>query len=181
MRRIAAGGQLKELDGELIILHWGILFARGDLLGDPDGWLDDLIDEGILIGGEFVILLALGLIAVILMVAAFCLKRQVLAIGSAFAWLVFAGAAYIESAGDATTAAYWIFWFGIAMAIAMSLEAVIVQRSAKKIREEETAIATLSKEYEHPADRIRREHGLPPSEARKRQATRRREKDAGWD
>jgi len=182
LRRLSVlGVGLKELDGELIILHWGILFARGDLLGDPDGWLDDLIEDGIIIGGEFVILLALGLIAVILMVAAFCLKRQVLAIGSAFAWLVFAGAAYIESAGDATTAAYWIFWFGIAMAIAMSLEAVIVQRSAKKIREEETAIATLSKEYEHPADRIRREHGLPPSEARKRQATRRREKDAGWD
>jgi len=185
LRRIAAGGQLKELDGELIILHWSILFARGDLLGDPEGSILtiilNLIEEGILIGGEFVILLALGLIAVILMVAAFCLKRQVLAIGSAFAWLVFAGAAYIESAGDATTAAYWIFWFGIAMSIAMALEAVLVQRSAKKIREEETAIATLSKEYEHPADRIRREHGLPPSEARKRRKTRQREKDTGWD
>ena len=184
LRRIAAGGQLKELDGELIILHWGILYARGDFLGDPIGWIieiiNDLIDDGTLIGGAFVILLALGLIAVILMVAAFCLKRQVLAIGSAFAWLVFASAAYIESAGDMATAAYWIFWFGIAMAIAMSLESVLMQRSAKKIKEEEAAMDNLSKVYEHPADAIRRKHGLPPSNARKRQEVRRREKDAGW-
>jgi len=185
LRRIAAGGQLKELDGELIILHLGIIFARGDFLGDPTGWVEEiiawLISIGVLIGGEFVILLILGLIAVFLMIAAYCLKRQVLAISSSFSWLVFGLAAYIEAAGDTALALYWIFWFGIAMTIAMSLEAVLMQRSAKKIKEEETAIATLSKEYENPADRIRREHGLPPSDARKRRAVRRKEKDTGWD
>ena len=127
------------------------------------------------------ILSSLGGMAVAMTIAAFYIKRVVLAIGAAFIWLVLAADAYIVSAGDMTTAAYWVFWLGIAMAIAMSLEAVITQRSAKKIKEEESAVATLSKEYEHPADKIRREHGLPPSAARKRRAVRQREKDTGWD
>jgi len=39
------GGQYTDLDGELIILHFGILFPRGDLLGDPEGGIITIVDE----------------------------------------------------------------------------------------------------------------------------------------
>jgi len=59
LRRVAVGGQLKDLDGELIILHAGILFARGDLLGDPgnvvtEGELCSLVEDcdGIATAGD---------------------------------------------------------------------------------------------------------------------------------
>jgi len=39
------GGQYTDLDGELIILHVGVLFPRGDLLGDPEDGVFEIIDE----------------------------------------------------------------------------------------------------------------------------------------
>jgi len=80
LRRIAAGGQLKELDGELIIIHWGILYARGDLLGNPDivvttttfpGLIDDLIADETLLGGEDMVFLGILAIAAIMSFVAF--------------------------------------------------------------------------------------------------------------
>jgi len=113
------------------------------------------------------ILSSLGGMAVALSIAGFYIKRTVLMIGAAFCWLVLAADAYIVSAGDMTTAAYWVFWFGIAMAIAMALEAVITQRAAKEIKEEESAVDNLSRENEHPADKLRRKHGMKPLKNRR--------------
>ena len=43
------GGQYTDLDGELIIIHCGVLFPRGDLLGHPSDVVlqSDAIEEGI--------------------------------------------------------------------------------------------------------------------------------------
>ena len=122
------------------------------------------------------ILTSLGTMAVALTIAAFWLQRMVLAIGSAFAWMVFAADAYIVSGGDATTAAYWVFWFGIAMTIAMALEAVVTQRSAKKIKEEETALP-YDNGNTHPIDKLRKKHGLSPSKARESKERKRKARD----
>lgn len=52
IRRSAIGGQYTDLDGDLIILHVGVLFPRGDLLGSPDEILTeaDMEEIGIQFG-----------------------------------------------------------------------------------------------------------------------------------
>jgi hypothetical protein len=113
------------------------------------------------------ILTSLGSMAVALTIAAFWLKRVVLSIGAAFAWLVFAVDAYIVSAGVVTTAAYWVFWFGIAMTIGMALEAAITRRPWHEIHEEEAEPEDKDLST-HPVDKLRKKHGMAPSEARER-------------
>jgi len=45
LQRLAIGGQYTDLDGDLIILHVGVLFPRGDLLGDPPDMGDYITEE----------------------------------------------------------------------------------------------------------------------------------------
>jgi hypothetical protein len=70
LRRTAVSGQYADLDGELIILHMGMLFARGDFLADPTtnvtSVIDSLIASDDLVGGENMILFALFILCGIL-------------------------------------------------------------------------------------------------------------------
>jgi len=117
LRRIDVGGQLTELDGELIILHWGILVARGDLLGDPEGWIDDLIEDETLIGGANLIYLFLGLIALGLTWAMFQSRNMMLGFPAAIFWAILGGYAYTES----TTAwGDWQFYLAFACLLGMT-------------------------------------------------------------
>jgi len=97
-RRIAAGGQLKDLDGELIILSTHVLFARGDLLGDPDsivtittfpGLIDDLIADETLIGGIDMIFLGMLAFAGIMSFLAFRTAFFGLKLIAGMSWFMF--------------------------------------------------------------------------------------------
>ena len=100
VRRIDTEGQ-KELVGEVIIHHVGILYARGDLLGDPEGTILTLIniwiEEGLLIGGEDVFFLALILLALAFTIASYIFKKGVLAFAGAGSWAIASIYCFIES------------------------------------------------------------------------------------
>lgn len=134
LRRINAGGQLKELDGELIILHWGILYARGDVLGDPDGWIEDLIEDGIIIGGEDLIYLFLSLIALGLTIAMFATRQMLLGYPCVIFWAILGGYAYTESTiawGD------WQFYLFFASAFGMVSFCALAMYALRTKKEEE--------------------------------------------
>jgi len=101
LRRISAGGQLKDLDGELIIQAVDILYARGDLLGDVEGgilvFINTWIEEGLLIGGESMVFFALIFLALAFTIASYIFKRGMLAFAGAGAWIITAIYCFIES------------------------------------------------------------------------------------
>ena len=136
LRRIAAGGQLQELDGELIILHWGILFARGDLLGDPVGGvgdiIDDLIEDETLIGGADLIYLVLGLLALGLTIAMFATRNMMLGFPCVIFWAVLGGYAYTES----TTAwGDWQYYLFFASAFGMTIFCALAMYGLREKRD----------------------------------------------
>jgi len=106
LRRIAAGGQLTDLNGELMIHRLDMLFARGDLLGDPTGEvaliIDDLIADGTLVGGEGVILIAMLLIPLGLMSIGLWRGKASALFGAAIAWTAFS--LYVASLTEAELA-----------------------------------------------------------------------------
>lgn len=81
LRRQTIGGQYTDLDGDLLILHCGILFPRGDLLGDPESVIteDDMellatelenFNALVTIGlGMFLLLLGYALVIALIVVA----------------------------------------------------------------------------------------------------------------
>lgn len=134
--------------------------------------------------GIAVFMLGLCFLALGLTVGGFYLRRVVLVIGSAMAWLLIGVYGYVQAAGVMTSIYYWVFWFGIAMAIGIGVESMLVRRPIRELREEDedidhtkTLATPLKTEYEHPVDKMRREHGLPPSSQRIR---RRNDKEGGW-
>ena len=131
LRRIAAGGQLTDLDGELIIVHWIILYARGDFLGDPEGAIEDLIDDGILIGGVDLIYLFLSLIALGLTMAMFHTRNMLLGFPCVIFWAVLGGYAYTESTVAWGDWQYYLFFacaFGMTIFCALSMYALREKR-----------------------------------------------------
>lgn len=123
LRRIAAGGQLVDLDNELIVLQVGVLFARGDLLGDPDGaggimtLINLLIDTDILIGGVSLILLALALLALGLTVTMFMSRNAMLGFPCVIMWAILGGYCYTQSTtpwGD------WQYYLAFASLLGMT-------------------------------------------------------------
>jgi len=101
IRRISAGGQLKDLDGELIIQAMDVLYARGDLLGDVEGGIlvliNTWIEEGLLIGGESMVFFALIVLALAFTITSYIFKRGMLAFAGAGAWIITAIYCFIES------------------------------------------------------------------------------------
>jgi len=90
-----------ELGGDLIIHAVDILYARGDLLGDPEGTILTLIntwiEEGLLIGGESMIFFALIFLALVFTIASYVFKKGMLAFAGAGAWIITAIYCFIES------------------------------------------------------------------------------------
>lgn len=100
------GGQYSDLDGELIILHVGVLFSRGDMLGEEDDM------------AEGIILIALVMLAVGLTVAMFATRQVMLGFPSLIMWAVLGAYAYTLS----TTAwGDWQFYLFFASAFGMTI------------------------------------------------------------
>lgn len=131
------------------------------------------------------VLLIIGLIALGLTVSSFWLKQIVLAVGSAFAWLLMGAYGYITAAGSESSIYFYVFFFGIAMTITMAVEAVLIERGAHK----EASYTSAEREFQrkeraepkvapmHPMDKVRARHGMAPSEARERRKLNNR---TGW-
>ena len=100
IRRVTTAPKETDAD-EIIVFAIDILFARGDLLGDPEGGVedivDDLIDDGTLVGGAQVEMFALAFIAVMLTVAMFVTRQSMLGFACALFWAILGGYAYTES------------------------------------------------------------------------------------
>lgn len=136
IRRIGTEGQ-KELNGELIIHAVDILYARGDLLGDPEGGILTLINtwisEGLLIGGEDVFFLALILLALGLTISTFALKsgRTILAFASAGAWVILGVYSYTQS--TATWDIYYaLFWLSMGMVLVCVLVPAVLREKKEE-------------------------------------------------
>lgn len=128
LRRLDVGGQLAELNGELIVLHEGILFARGDILGDPDA----------ILGDDDMEMFALAFIAVMMTVAMFVTKQTILGFPAALFWLILGGYAFTESTvawGD------WQYYLGFGsiagMAIFTALLAALSLRSKPDLTDDD--------------------------------------------
>jgi len=80
VRRIAASTD--EITGEVIIHHMGLVYQRGDLLGEEEGMT------------EVLYLLAFVGLAVGLMIACYAFKKPVLGFGAAGGWLILGFYAY---------------------------------------------------------------------------------------
>jgi len=87
-RNSVVGLQLKDLDGELIIVHWGILYARGDLLGSPDSILtEEDITSGEVVGGIDMMFLGLILLACFLTWFSYRGRFLPLSLAAALGWI----------------------------------------------------------------------------------------------
>jgi len=122
LRRIPIGGQYKDLDCELIIMHLGILFIRGDLLGHPE----NIIEE------DDMVLFALIFLPLALMALAWAFRKQAFAFAAVGGWIVLAVYAYTQSV--ATWDVYFgLFWVSIGFLIIVALEAMaLVERPDKQ-------------------------------------------------
>lgn len=116
---------------------------------------------------------ALAMVALGLTIIAYSLKRTTLALGAAFAWLLFAIQGYANSA-VMWDIYYCMFWFGIAMMLGIGIEASAMRiwatfgRNDNEISNngKKPTRREVSTEYMHPADKLRIKHGLPPSAQR---------------
>ena len=139
LRRIATEEpQAVEVVEDPMVHHLGMHFARGDLLGDPEGGvttiINNLIIGGILIGGADMLLLAFIVFALGLTIAAFALKQQILAFAAAGGWL-FLGI-YALSLSTAPLDLYWsIMFFCMFMTVVMSFAGVGIRRRDKSAEE----------------------------------------------
>jgi len=123
-----------ELAGNLIIHAVDILYARGDMLGDPDGaggiltLINIWIEEGIIVGGEDVFFLALIFLAVSLTIATFALRsgRMILSFASAGAWMVLGVYSYTQSA-IVWDIYYALFWLSMGMVVCCVLIPAILK------------------------------------------------------
>jgi hypothetical protein len=121
------------------------------------------------------------IIAVSTTIVAYALKKIVLAIIGAFAWLILGLWAY----SNYTTMwdnYYMLFWFSIGCFLAVLVDSIyiLIQEQARQNREERgwerdekldeanEKKKDLAESGLHPMDKLRQEQGLPPSEARKR-------------
>jgi len=156
-RRIAAGEQLKDLDGELIILSTHILFARGDLLGDPDsvvttttfpGLIDDLIVNETLVGGEGVLFIGFIVLCLGLMISGFILKAIPLVIGGGLAW-VGLGIYGLNSESIGLTAGMNHLLLGLGLVMAFVCFVLPITWTMTKRKE---ALAKSKKDYKSEAD-----------------------------
>lgn len=131
--------------------------------------------------GIAMFLIVVALIAVALTWLAYKERRITIGIGAAFGWLITSVYSYSQST------AIWdiyfcLFWFAIAMMLAIGIEAAMMRASAPGTVSDlpENTNKTPSNEhseYLHPVDKIRMKHGLPPSAARERRDKNRR---SGW-
>lgn len=121
VRRISAT-PADELDGELIILAVDFLYVNG--------YIDELIEEGILIGGEGVFLLTLGLLAVGLTAAMFGTKAMMLGFPSALMWAILGGYAYTQS--EATWDINYLLFFASMGIMIVCLFAMYALRTKKE-------------------------------------------------
>lgn len=119
----------------------------------------------------------LAIVSIALTALAYIIKRATLAIGAAFSWLLFALQGY-SSSTTTWDIYYCMFWFGIAMMLAIAIESVQMriwtsfgnsgeketkEQEVKRQKKEapETMVVHIS-----PTDKLRAKHGLPPSKAR---------------
>jgi hypothetical protein len=120
--------------------------------------------------------------AILLTLGAYFAKRVSLAVMASFAWLLLGLWAY----SNYTTMwdnYYMLFWFSIGCFLAVLVDSIyiLIQEQARQNREErgwsrdekiDEAAEKRKDDIEegkiHPMDKLRREQGLPPSEARQR-------------
>jgi hypothetical protein len=133
IRRIDTGSD--NLSGELVLFEVSFLFARGDFMADPTGnvtaIIDDMIDDGTLIGGKSMLFLSFIVLALGLMGACYAWKKPVLGFGAAGGWLFLGVYSYTLVASEGQL--YWaLFVFCVGMIIVSVLEAM-GQRGVKEI------------------------------------------------
>lgn len=124
------GGQYTDLDGELIILHVGILFSRGDLLGEEDNMAVGII------------LIALAILALGLTVAMFATRQSMLGFPCVIFWAILGGYAYTES----TTAwGDWQYYLAFGSLFGMTAFCAL---AAFGLREKRDTVADVSMDEE---------------------------------
>lgn len=140
------GGQYPDLDNELIILHVGVLFPRGDLLGE-EAEMEDI--------GISLFLLVLALLALGLTIAMFATKNAMLGFPCVIFWAVLGAYAY----GQYTTAwvdwQYYLFFASFGMVIFCALAAFGLREKRdtladKGMEEEEKVEDDFTGEEEDP-------------------------------
>lgn len=150
-----------ELVGDLIIHAVDMLYARGDLLGDPGEIL--LEDDMILLA---LIFMALGLLAL-----AYSFRKQALAFGAVGAWMLLAAYTYEKSTalGDFY---YIAFWVSIGLMIVTALLAMAlrdkVETTEGKAETAEDRMIKRQEEYAEKRERHNRAYGLETENAKRK-------------
>lgn len=133
LRLGSVGGQYSDLDDELIILHLGVLFPRGDMLGE-EAEMEDI--------GVSLFMLVLAILALGLTVAMFATKEAMLGFPCVIFWAVLGGYAY----GQFTTP--WVDWqFYLAIASLLGM-VPFTALAAFGLREKRDTIAEADLEEE---------------------------------
>ena len=130
-------GMQNNTKGEIAVFAIDILFARGDLLGDPVGFIedviDDLIDDETLIGGMGVLNLGILLCAVLLLIAGGITRNNIFLWVSTGLWLVFSVIMY-QTAPSTTSWEYWLAFIGFFVTFGVALYAGFVEYRSSKER-----------------------------------------------
>ena len=167
--------KVDNLDGELIITHLGILFARGDLLGDPITSeanvitiVGDLIEDGILIGGVSVLLLAFIILALGLMITAYVFRKMFIAFGAGAAWLLL-GLYSLGSLSESTWDVYYgVFFFSLGLMIASIVEAMALREKPESVVEKDDLDSYLDEREESDRKEARFRKAIRPKTRRRR-------------
>jgi len=164
--RIRHFGANDTLANDAALFAVGVDFARGDLLGDPEGGVaeivDDLIDDGTLIGGVDLIYLFLSLLALGLTVAMFATRNSMLGFPCLIFWAILGGYAYTQSTVTWDWQ-YFLFFASIFMGVFCAFAAYALRTKKEEAREGDLF-------FDEGGDKDVKfiDEGAPPSESRGR-------------
>ena len=126
IRRDSAPSQ-SDLSGELIILHVVLMFARGDLLGEPE----EIITEDYLEGMNMII--AFMMLCLGLTIIGYIWKKQAILVAAGLAWLAFGFWNRTETPTWGTWDVYeLLFYIGLVMGILCVAEAIVASRTIQR-------------------------------------------------
>lgn len=143
-----------DLNGELLVLHFGLLFARGDLLGDPDVTSTNILME------DDMVLFALIFLPLALMGLAILGKLRAVMFAAVGAWFIIGVYSYTLS--TATWDIYYtLFWLCMGLGLVSAFLSMITLGGEKEEKPkegdvEEDSLDRVIKRQEKHAEKLER-------------------------
>ena len=123
-----------------------------------------------MVTGDAIFLGILAILALGLMVMGFAFKSQAVGFGAVFAWLLFAGASFLETAGGEDIF-YITMFFGFGMVFVSVFESLAIRRGIEKSESEPedsfSRFIAKQESYKEKQDRVNKAMGYDPDRKRR--------------